>query len=226
MPLAIVLLAGSLLLLVCSALHPILPLTGQGDLAMITAMPSWRVIHLGLLYATGMIIAGIWARVLAADPAERIGLGAACVVLSIGEALNGVNIGFMAGAGTEFARLFAAGADVSRGLRGRASRGGDVGRWRDSGVALGGAAGDGHGTIPGEPALAGGTRVAGVRGGAGGNLRRHRATTDATSVGVMGCGDRDRGEVGATVERSGFRVPSSAFQAEAPVGAHSSAGRG
>lgn len=112
-PLAFLLLAGSLLLLVCSALHPVLPLTGQGDLTMIAMMPSWRLVHLGLLYATGMIIAGIWSRMLAAEEG-RAGLGAAFLVLCIGEALNGVNIGFMAGAGTEFARLHATGAEVAQ----------------------------------------------------------------------------------------------------------------
>jgi hypothetical protein len=112
--LAVLLLIGSLLLLICSALHPILPLTGEGDLAVIAAMPSWRLVHFGLLYGTGMIIVGIWARVLPAEAEHRLGLGAAFVVLSIGEALNGVNIGFMAGAGTEFARLASAGADVAQ----------------------------------------------------------------------------------------------------------------
>lgn len=111
--LSILLLAGSLLLIVCSALHPILPLTGPGDLAMIAAMGSWRTLHLGLLYATGLIIAGIWARWMAAESGERAGLAIAFVVLGVGEALNGVNIGFMAGAGTEFARLHAQGVDVA-----------------------------------------------------------------------------------------------------------------
>lgn len=112
--LSILLLAGSLLLIVCSALHPILPLTGPGDLAMIAAMGSWRTLHLGLLYATGLIIAGIWARWMAAEAGERAGLAIAFVVLGVGEALNGVNIGFMAGAGTEFARLHAQGVDVAQ----------------------------------------------------------------------------------------------------------------
>lgn len=112
-PLALLLLAGSLLLLICGAFHPILPLTGQGDLTMIAMMPSWKLVHLGLLYATGMIIAGIWARMLAAEEG-RVGLGVAFVVLCIGETLNGVNIGFMAGAGTEFARLHSTGVDVEQ----------------------------------------------------------------------------------------------------------------
>jgi hypothetical protein len=112
--LAWLLLFGSLLLIVCSVLHPILPLTGTGDLTMIAAMPRWRWIHLGLLYATGMIIAGIWAPWLTAPAEQRLALGVAFLVLTVGELLNGVNIGFMAGAGTEFARLFSAGTDLNQ----------------------------------------------------------------------------------------------------------------
>ena len=112
--LAYLLLAGSLLLLVCSALHPILRLTGPDDLAMIGGMARWRPIHLGLLYGTGLIIAGIWCRWLVAPADQKPALFVAFLVLAIGEALNGVNISFMAGAGTEYARLHAAGADLSQ----------------------------------------------------------------------------------------------------------------
>lgn len=111
--LALLLLAGSLLLLVGMAFHPILPLTAAGDLALIHGTPYWRPIHLGLLYSTGMIIAGIWARWSAADGAERAGLGTAFVAFGIGQALNAVNIGYMAGAGTHFAMLAHEGADVA-----------------------------------------------------------------------------------------------------------------
>jgi hypothetical protein len=112
--LSALLLAGSLLLIVCSALHPILPLTGEGDLTIIAARRSWWLIHQGLLYGTGLIIVGIWARWAAAEAAERGGLGVAFVVLSLGQALNGVNIAFMAGAGTEYGRLFSQGVDLSQ----------------------------------------------------------------------------------------------------------------
>jgi hypothetical protein len=110
--LAILLLGGSVLLILCSAVHPILPLTAAGDLALIRATPYWHSIHVGLLYATGLIIAGIWARWLAAEQAERAGLGAAFVVFSIGQALNAVNIAFMTGAGTLFAAQAAQGMAV------------------------------------------------------------------------------------------------------------------
>jgi hypothetical protein len=110
--LALALLAGSLLLIVCAAVHPILPLTAEGDLQRIAATPHWYWMHLGLLHATGLIIAGIWARWLRAHADERRALGVAFVVFGIGQALNGANIAFMAGAGTRFAELHAAGADV------------------------------------------------------------------------------------------------------------------
>lgn len=107
------LLVGSLLLLVCAALHPVLPLTGPADLALIAAMPHWRLIHLGLLYGTWLIIAGVWARWLSASGAERAGLGVGFVVLGLGQALNGVNIAYMTAAGTEFAAWFQQGRAVA-----------------------------------------------------------------------------------------------------------------
>ncbi|MEO8138871.1 MAG: hypothetical protein ABI742_04440 [Gemmatimonadota bacterium] len=110
--LAFLLLIGSLLLIACAAMHPVLPLTGEGDLALITATPHWYLMHLALLYATGLIIVGIWARWLSAGSAERLGLGVACVILGIGQAFNGANIAFMAGAGTRFAAMQAGGMDV------------------------------------------------------------------------------------------------------------------
>ncbi|MBK8003344.1 MAG: hypothetical protein IPK12_05190 [Gemmatimonadetes bacterium] len=98
--LAVLLLLGSVLLLAASAFHPILPLTGAGDLALIAATPHWALVHYTLLHATGLIIAGIWAVWLDARREARPALTAACVTLAIGHALNGVNIAYMTGAGT------------------------------------------------------------------------------------------------------------------------------
>lgn len=112
-PLAWLSLAGSLLLLACTAVHPMLPLTGPGDLALIAATPWWRAIHLGLLHATGLCLVGIWARWCAAEGAERAGLGVAFAIAGVGMALNGVNIAYMTGAGTYFAEQARAGADVA-----------------------------------------------------------------------------------------------------------------
>jgi hypothetical protein len=111
--LAALLLVGSALLIVCSAAHPILPLTGQGDLARIQATPYWHSIHVGLLYGTGLILAGIWCRWLGAEGTERAGLTVGFVVFSLGQVLNGVNIAYMTGAGTVFAELGRSGAPVA-----------------------------------------------------------------------------------------------------------------
>jgi len=110
--LALLLLGGSLLLLLATLLHPVLPLTAAGDLAAIAGMSHWGLVHLALLHATGLILVGVWARWLAATEHERPGLVVGFVALGIGQALNGVNIAYMAGAGTGFAALHAAGADV------------------------------------------------------------------------------------------------------------------
>ena len=103
---------GSLALLTGAALHPILPLTADGDLALILATRHWYAIHVVLLYATGMIIAGIWSRWLVAEGAERQGLAVGFAVLGVGQVLNAVNIAYMTGAGTRLARLAAEGQAV------------------------------------------------------------------------------------------------------------------
>jgi len=110
--LALLLLAGSLMLLVAGAMHPILPLTPEADLALIAAMPHWHAIHVALLYGTGLVVAGIWARWLAADPAVRPGLAVGSALFGLGEVLNGVTISYMTGAGTLLAQLQATGTDV------------------------------------------------------------------------------------------------------------------
>jgi hypothetical protein len=111
--LATMLLLGSLLLLGGVALHPVLPLTASGDLSLIQATRHWRAIHLVLLYATGMIIAGVWGRWLVAEGEERPGLAVGFAVLGLGQALNAVNIAYMTGAGTLLAQMANAGEEVT-----------------------------------------------------------------------------------------------------------------
>jgi hypothetical protein len=111
--LALLLLLGTVLLLGAGAMHPVLPLTGSGDLTLIGGMAHWRSVHLALLYATGLCIAGIWARWLTGNALERPSLVAAFVLFGIGMTLNGVNIAFMTGAGTYFATLFGQGIQVA-----------------------------------------------------------------------------------------------------------------
>lgn len=111
--LATLLLIGTVLLLGAGAMHPILPLTGPGDLALIHAMGHWRSVHIVLLFGTGLCITGIWARILTGNALERPSLAAAFVVFSIGMALNGANIAFMTGAAPHFAVQFGQGEPVA-----------------------------------------------------------------------------------------------------------------
>lgn len=111
--LAFLLLAGTALLLGAGAMHPILPLTGEADLRLIGGMANWRIVHLLLLYSTGMCVAGIWARWMTGNALERPSLAAAFALYGLGMSLNGVNIAFMTGAGTYFATLFGQGVQVA-----------------------------------------------------------------------------------------------------------------
>ncbi len=111
--LASLLLAGTLLLLGAALFHPVLPLTGAADLAVIAAMAHWHLVHLFLLYGTGLVIVGLWARWLSGNALERPALAVAFAVAGMGQALNGINIAYMTGAGTWFATQFALGAPVA-----------------------------------------------------------------------------------------------------------------
>jgi hypothetical protein len=113
-PLAAGLAVGSVMLAVSAALHPVLPLTGPEDLRLIHATRYWHPIHLGLLYGTGLIIVGIWSRWLAADPTERSGLAIGFMALALGQALNGMNIAYMLGAGSLLGGLNDVAPDVAR----------------------------------------------------------------------------------------------------------------
>ena len=72
------------------------------------ATSYWRLIHLVMLGGSALIIAGVWVRgtICARDVPPLVG---ALVLLSIGYALNALNIAYMAGAGTHMASLFTAG---------------------------------------------------------------------------------------------------------------------
>jgi hypothetical protein len=104
-PLAALLLAGSLILLGAASLHPVLHGSASDHLQMISDTPRWRTIHLLLSLGTGLTIAGIWARHLVAPESLRVEYGIALGLLALGELLNGVNIAFMTGAGTQLAAM-------------------------------------------------------------------------------------------------------------------------
>ncbi|MBA2685526.1 MAG: hypothetical protein H0U66_13650 [Gemmatimonadaceae bacterium] len=110
-PLALALLVGTLLLAGGAAMHPILHGDGSMELGMIGSMPIWRTMHLAMLGGTGLIIVGIWVRLVGA-PSNSQTTGAVIVALAIitvGIALDSLNTTFMAGPAWRMAGALAAG---------------------------------------------------------------------------------------------------------------------
>jgi hypothetical protein len=104
-PLAVLLGAGSLLLVGAASVHPVLHGSASDQLAMISDTGHWRTIHLLLSLGTGLFIVGLGARALSTPDSLRLEYGIVLIVLALGELLNGVNIAFMTAAGTELAAL-------------------------------------------------------------------------------------------------------------------------
>jgi hypothetical protein len=104
-----------------AAVHPMLAGSPESQLRTMADTPHWRTMHLMMLAGSGLLIAGIWVRLvtdrsgsdslpLAASVATINGpLIAALALIALGLAINALNIGFMAGAGTHMAAQFAAG---------------------------------------------------------------------------------------------------------------------
>ena len=108
--LAIVLLAGTALLGAGALVHPVLAGDAATQLRTIADTTHWRGIHLAMLAGTGLIVAGIWVRLLLprAGVAPPILLGALAII-AIGIAIDGLNIAYMAGSGWRMGDRFAAG---------------------------------------------------------------------------------------------------------------------
>jgi len=106
--LAILLVAGAALLGAGAALHPMLTGDAAAQLRTIATTPYWRALHLAMLAGSGFIIAGVWVR-LVSDHSMAALLVVALALVSIGIALNALNIAFMAGSGTHMAALFSSG---------------------------------------------------------------------------------------------------------------------
>lgn len=106
--LAIALLLGTALLGVGAAFHPMLAGDAAEQLRTIAATPHWHVVHLTLLAGSALVIAGVWVRIVT-DRAASGALVAALAIITIGVALNALDIAFMAGSGTRMAAYFAAG---------------------------------------------------------------------------------------------------------------------
>jgi len=120
--LAVLLLAGAALLGAGAAMHPVLTGRPANDLQLIGSMPSWRAIHLLMLAGSGLTISGIWVRLLdrpvaVGEPAAVPSIApptlaalAALAVISLGLAVNALNIAYMAGSGTHLAAMYRAGS--------------------------------------------------------------------------------------------------------------------
>ena len=120
--LAIALLLGMALLGYGAAVHPVLAGGPESQLRTMADTAHWRTMHLMMLAGSGLLIAGIWVRLVTdrtvtgsrsevpgVASAFNAPLVAALALIALGLSLNALNIGFMAGAGTHMAAEFAAG---------------------------------------------------------------------------------------------------------------------
>ena len=117
---AIALLAGTVLLGVGAAVHPMLAGDAAAQLEMIAATHYWRALHLAMLAGSALVAAGVWTRLVdlaertagqetAAPPPLIASTVTALVLITAGESLNALNTAFMASAGWHMATLFAQG---------------------------------------------------------------------------------------------------------------------
>jgi hypothetical protein len=102
--LAVLLLAGVVLLGVGAVVHPMLDGSAADQLGLIAATPYWRPLHLSMLAGSACLMAGIWVRQLDGPAATP-----ALATIATGLALNAFDIGVMASAGTHMAAAYAAG---------------------------------------------------------------------------------------------------------------------
>jgi hypothetical protein len=105
-PLAIALLLGTALLGAGAAVHPVLTGDAATQLRLIGATAHWRAVHLVMLAGSGLVITGIWVRLLLEVPDMRAAVLAALTIISLGLAINALNVAFMAGSGWHMASLF------------------------------------------------------------------------------------------------------------------------
>jgi hypothetical protein len=111
--LAVLLVAGTLLLGVAAALHPTLPPDAAGQMRVMAATPHWRMIHLAMLVGSAMTIAGVWVRVDVDGSGRLVLLRATLAIIVVGIALNAVNVAFMAGRGAAMATGMASSDSVA-----------------------------------------------------------------------------------------------------------------
>lgn len=92
-------------------MHPILSGSGAMELQMIGGMRIWRTMHLCMLAGTGLIVAGIWVRLVGmpANTSTNSAVVAALTMITVGIALDSINTTFMAGPAWRMASALAAG---------------------------------------------------------------------------------------------------------------------
>jgi hypothetical protein len=115
--LAIALLFGTVILGGGAAMHPILSGGGSMELGMIGSMTIWRTMHLCMLAGTGLIMVGIWVRLVGAPAGSPTvpAVVAALAIITVGMALDSMNTTFMAGPAWRMASAYSGGdASVAR----------------------------------------------------------------------------------------------------------------
>ncbi len=92
-------------------MHPILHGDGSMELGMIGSMPIWRTMHLCMLAGTGLIVIGIWVRLVGvpANVSTNSAVVAALAIITVGIALDSLNTTFMAGPAWRMASALTAG---------------------------------------------------------------------------------------------------------------------
>jgi hypothetical protein len=106
---AVVLLAGTIMLGAGAVAHPMLPTDPEAQLGVMAATPYWRALHHFMIAGSGLVIGGIWVR-LYIDRSRLTGLLVlALTAVAVGLAFNAWDAEFMAGTGTADAARFASG---------------------------------------------------------------------------------------------------------------------
>ncbi|MGQ0714384.1 MAG: hypothetical protein ACT4PJ_11735 [Gemmatimonadaceae bacterium] len=108
--LALTLLAGTALHGIGALFHPMLAGAAAAQLSTIADTTYWRPLHLAMLAGSALIVAGVWVRLVDDRAFVRAPLVAALSVVSLGVAINALNIAYMAGSGWHMATRFAGGA--------------------------------------------------------------------------------------------------------------------
>lgn len=105
--LAFAMLLGAALLGAGAVMHPLLAGDAAAQLHVIAGTTGWRGIHMSMLAGSVLVIAGLWSRALEEPGVAPPVIVAALVVISIGLAVNALNITYMAGTGWRLAGLAA-----------------------------------------------------------------------------------------------------------------------